>query len=365
MKTSFLTISSALAITALGGSVPVASAQDRTATATPAPRMLARPQLEDVKAPELGRGAAITAFEMTWREAEPEIAQKLLAGALAVVLGEEPARRVAGREVLAAAVRGEEVGTWTRLPDSPVLVRYDTDYDEIRILYEELEVANVAVAGRDIGERRAQELAEAYLERLGKAGAVDDRLYENAALQIGYAMAGDGPVEKEVRPGRVVEYRFTFRPRLKGIELANAGVRLGILASGELTGLRLGGVTPQGEWRRGELVSTVGDSERRIRVGVDELMQRFYKNIPRGAEPQVAWSRVMYVMPEGRSEAVVEPMLIVSYTLQTEVQGERVVSRRKTLGFSLTDPEAAPIDFDAPAAKHEETELSRPGRPRR
>lgn len=359
MKMSILTISSALAITALGGSVCVASAQDRPAAETLAPRMLARPQLEDVKPPELGRGAAITAFEMTWRKAGPEVAQKRLAGALAVVLGEEAARRAAGPEVLSAAVRGEEAGTWNRLPDSPVLVRYDTDYDEIRVLYEELEVANVAVAGRSIGERRARELAEAYLDRLSKAGAIDPRLYENAALQIGYAVAGDGPVEKEVEPGRVVEYRFTFRPRLRGIELANAGVRLGILASGELAAVRLGGVTPLGEWRGGKLVSTVADSERRIRVGVDELMQRFYKGIPRGAEPQVAWSRVMYAMPEGRSEAVVEPKLIISYALQTEIQGERVVSRRKTLGFSLTNPEAAPFDFDAPAAQHEETDLTR------
>ena len=67
----------------------------------------------------------------------------------------------------------------------------------------------------------------------------------------------------------------------------------------------------------------------------------------------------MYVMPEGESRPVVEPMLVVSYASQREVDGQRIVSRRKTLGFSLTDPAAAAIDFDAPARKHEGTELTR------
>lgn len=64
-------------------------------------------------------------------------------------------------------------------------------------------------------------------------------------------------------------------------------------------------------------------------------------------------------MPEGESRAVLEPMLVISYTQVRKTDEGPVASRRKTVAYSLTDPKAAPIDFDAPAAKHEGTEVTR------
>jgi hypothetical protein len=50
---------------------------------------------------------------------------------------------------------------------------------------------------------------------------------------------------------------------------------------------------------------------------------------------------------------------LISYSERREVEGNEVISRRKTLGYSLTDPQAAPVDFDPPASKHEEPRVTR------
>ena len=51
--------------------------------------------------------------------------------------------------------------------------------------------------------------------------------------------------------------------------------------------------------------------------------------------------------------------MLISYTQMRRVGDEIVASRRKTLGYSLTSPRVAPVDFDAPAAKHEEDQVTR------
>lgn len=332
-------------------------AQGRPAPDRPIPRMLERPHLGRYAEPDLKPGATVTAYELAWNQRESGEVSKRLHGAIGVLLDEDSAARIADSGVLDYVFRGEEAGTWSRLGHSPILARYQPEYDEIRMIREELAV--IRHPASDVGEEGARDLAEKYLERLGKAGVIDPLLYERAAMQLGYKMVGEGAVDQKVQPGRIVEYRITYRPRLGGFEMANAGLRMGILASGELASLRVGGVTPAGKWSDGQLESSVRGAKRKIRVGTDELMRRFHKQASEGAEAQVAWSRVMYAMPEGKSEAVVEPMLLVSYTESRKVGDHRVTSRRKTLGFSLTDPEAAPIDFDPPAARHEETRVTR------
>ncbi|MCP4201225.1 MAG: hypothetical protein GY769_04750 [bacterium] len=357
MKTRCLKLSIAFVCLAVGAGRLADAQQMRPASGVPSPRMLTRSHLAKMDSPALEPGAIVVAYEMSRGAGGPDVARKRLAGALGVLVGEDTAYESSTASAIERALQKEEAGSWIRLEDSAVLVRYDAEYDEIRLLNEELD--QVQEAAEDVGLERAQKTAEMHLEHLAKVGAIDPRLYQRAALQVGYAMVGDGSVEKEVQPGRVVEYRFTFRPRLNGFEMANAGVRLGILASGRLGSLRFGGATPHGEWKGGELESTLEGAKKKISVRTNELMQRFYKSVPSGAEPQVAWSRVMYVMPAGKSRAAVEPMFIVSYSLQSEVEGQRVASRRKTVAYSLTDPGAAVVDFDAPARKHDGTEKDR------
>lgn len=357
MKNRTLTLVLALAVVALLVGSPAVAEVETRSSSVPVPRMLKRPGLPDAKELSLQAGSRVTAYTMSWDDGGPDQAAKRLTGAVEVMLGKAAASRVIDDESLVRAANGENAGSWTRLGASPVLVRYQEEFNEIRLIHEELD--RVTRPARDVGEKGALEAAEELLKRLGEAGVIDPRLFESSAVQIGYKMVGAGAVGKTVKPGRIVEYRFTYRPRLRGIEMANAGLRLGILASGELASMRVGGVTPAGEWRDGRLTSTVEDARRKVRVGVDELMRRFYESVPKGAEPQIAWSRVMYAMPEGAKRALVEPMLLVSYSLRTEADGEPVVSRRKTIGYSLTDPDAKPVDFDAPPARHEGTEPRR------
>jgi hypothetical protein len=57
----------------------------------------------------------------------------------------------------------------------------------------------------------------------------------------------------------------------------------------------------------------------------------------------------MYVMPENKRRAVVEPLYVVSYSLEFPTDAdETAVSRRKTIGFSLIDSKAPPVDLTPP-----------------
>jgi len=357
MKKTYLAFASTLAILAVATS-PSLHAQTRPDESRAVPKMLERPQLKSLAEPDLSPGARITAYELVRRDAEPASVARRLAGALNVLLDTETAARLAAQGALERVAKGEDAGGWVRIDGTPVLARYQAEYDEIRLIHEELDV--VSDVGQDLGEDRVRQVAESYLKRLGESGAIDPRLYAEAAMQLGYKMVGEGSVEEAVQPGRIVEYRITYRPRLKGIEMANAGLRLGILTSGQLASLRVGGVTPVGKWEEGVLQSTAPDSVRTIRVSTKELMDRFYKGAAEEhSEARVAWSRVMYVMPEGESQAIVEPMLIISHSRTGQIEGHTVVSRRKTLGYSLTDPRAEVLDFDAPAREHDETRVTR------
>jgi hypothetical protein len=322
--------------------------------------MLERPEGGDFEEPKVEPGREVVAFEMAWQKREPQEVARRLQAAIVGLLGEEAVGRLskqASYDALRSVVAGDEAGSWVRLADAPILVRYDAQYDEIRVLNEELDL--IEESASDLGVEGAREVAEHSLKQLAEAGVIDPRLYRQAAIQVGYKVVGEGALEQEVKRGRVVGYRVTYRPRLHGFQLANAGLRLGINASGEIASLRVGGVSPQGQWRGDVLQPTEKGGARDVRTGTKELMERFYRQVPKGVEPRVAWSRVMYVMPEGESRAVLEPMLLVSYTEVRQSEEGPVASRRKTLGYSLTNPEARPLDFDAPAARHEGIEPTR------
>lgn len=334
-------------------------AQARPESSQQVPKMLVRPQLKEIVVPAVEPGSKIIAYEMAWQVREPKAVARRFAGALDVLLGQDAAdyKDAADYEAFKLVVEGDEAGSWVRIGNIPVLARYQREYDEIRLIHEERDV--ISDPAGDIGEDGAREMAEAYLKRLAVNGVIDPRLYAQAAMQLGYKMVGGGSVNEEVKPGRIVEYRITLRPRLNGIEMVNAGVRLGILASGQLASLRLGGVTLAGEWQDGVLKPSTKGGAREVRVSTKELMDRFYRKVLKEAETQIAWSRIMYVMPEGKSEAVVEPMLLVSYTELRKIDDQLVASRRKTLAYSLTEPGAAPVDLDAPVSKHEGTTITR------
>jgi hypothetical protein len=333
-----------------------ARSQTRAEPGARFPQTFERPQAAKSEEPSVEPGREIVAFELVREKPDPERVTRRLAAAVAALLGQEAGAQASAElshEALSPAVSGKEAGSWVRLAGTPLLVKYQAQYDELRVLNEELDVTESSA--RDIGIQGARDVAERFLKRLAEAEVLDARHYERAVVQVGTKLVGDGPLDEAVKPGRVAGYRVTYRPRLHGFQLANAGLRLGITAAGEVESLRVGGVTPLGEWRAGAFTATGAGGARKVRIGPKALTERFYREAPKGVEPRVAWSRVLYVMPEGVARAVVEPMLVVSYTQVRKTESGPVASRRRTLAYSLTDPKAAPLDFDAPAPTHEGT----------
>ena len=231
--------------------------------------------------------------------------------------------------------------------DAPELkVKIIRDYDEVRVINRKLVDQH---DGKDVGKKQAIEIAAKFMDQLRKAGVLNHRDFNLDDVQIGYSRVGEGSMDGKVHYESVVEYRVTFRPNIDGIQLANAGVRLAVHRSGALAGIRFGGVSVK-ERKRKTVVR---------KVPSEKIEARLKRMIPKNAKPAVAWSRVMYVMPEEKREALVEPLQIYSYSLITESDGEPVVSRRKTVGFSLSNVKAKVVDFTAPAREHQGTKPER------
>ena len=235
------------------------------------------------------------------------------------------------------------------VPDAPALeIDYLADYDEMRIVDAEL-AASLAPEG-EMSQDEAVRMAKRVFDELANRKVVDPRHFDWQRADVAATWAGSGSMDGKTSDRKRVEYRVTVRRSINGIELANAGLRIAVHATGRVSGLRLGGVsvrskpggnleepTGLGRWRSRQ----VSDSDAKARFERETAAQK--------GRVKVAWARVMYVMPENKRSAVVEPLYVVSYSLEVPTdEGETVVSRRRTLGFSLTDPNAPPVDLTPP-----------------
>jgi len=312
------------------------------------PGMVPRPGMEDFKEPGLQEGDEVTVYKLGWRHRKPEEVLQQINGALEL-MGDEGWKEKVDRHNFSKLVISEkEIGSWVRLPETSLFVKYDNNYDEIRIINEERE-ANTDLSNR-LDQAAAVKQAEGYLKQLAESKVINYELYKTASLQVGYKIIGNGSMKENVSPGNVAEYRLTFRPRLNGIEMANAGIRMGISITGKLNNLRFGGAEPE---------STSASDRVKIKRTAKTIMDSFYNEKAKEGEVDVAYSKVMYVIPDGKKDAIVEPKLVVSYTEKYAVENQQLVSRRKNIAYSLTDPNAPPIDFDKPAAEHESQKPSR------
>ena len=360
-RTACMFVIAAAAIVVAGGEVSSQSAQgittERPSLEGVAPKILPRPQMVQQSSPVLKEGVMIAAFEMGWEEAPKQDVLRRIAAAASIMLGAQVDQPTAMKS-LGEAIVPTRSASWSRLEIAPqLMIRYDAAHDEVRLINEELDVATDL--GSDIGENAAREAAEKFLDQLTSAGVLDKRLYAQAVLQLGYKRIGSGARDGKARLDRIAEYRFTFRPRLEGVEIANAGIRMGVLASGNLASLRFGGVTPKGEWIGDKLRPSGKGGYREARIDANAILSRLYGTVAKEASVDIAWSRLMYVVTEERKQDVVEPMFVVSLTERRLVDGQWISSRRKTLAFSVTDPRAPPIDLDAPAARHETPQPTR------
>lgn len=302
-------------------------------------------------APQVGEELAVV--EMVWEKRAPEevakrgqaLAEIMLGKPLAVELPGEPGK--GGEPAL---------GRWSRaFPEHPNLrLKYLPDHDELRII--DLDVLSNRDGGTDIGATGARELAGKYLAMLAERGLIDLRHYNLDKAQMGYGMVGEGNLDGTQASERIVEYRVTVRREINGIELANAGVRLSIHASGQLAGLRIGGVTPLTRTANGRELP-VGQGRMVARkVSSQAIAERFRGRAqPPGTETQLHWQRLMYVMPEQAGRALVEPQEVYAYSQRSFADGvAAVASRRQIVAYSVLDPAARPVDFTAPTPVQED-----------
>ena len=292
----------------------------------------------------------LASFEMTRpRPSEGVVAARVSAAGEAIT-GRKMTRALPAKSAAAQVGRS----SW-QLPEAPGLeIAYLPDYDELRMVDTELAASTAPV--RDIGQDEAVAAAKRTFEELARRKVVNTDDYAWDRADVASTWVGGGSSDgKFTEQRRRIEYRITVRRQLNGIEVANAGIRIGVHASGRVSAVRMGG--PVIASKRGTAGEEPTGSGRWIdrKVGIEQLDARFEREVvPAKAKANVAWARVLYVMPEDQRSAVVEPLYVVSYSLHMPTDdGQIAISRRKTVGFSLSDPGAKPVDLTPPAKQHE------------
>jgi hypothetical protein len=289
----------------------------------------------------------LATFEMAWPKLKTEAITARARAAAEVMTG-----RQLSRPAVVAPIKPSRASSRMQMavPGAPALeIFYLPEYNELRIV--DTELAASTTPGREMPQDEALKLARRAFDELARRNVIDPRNYDWGSADIASTWVGGGSLDGKTSEKNRIEYRITVRRSINGIEVANAGARIAIHASGRVSSLRLGGV---------EVASkTAGNVEEPIgkgrwlsrRVANKDLQARFEREmVPEKAKARVVWSRVMYVMPESKRTALVEPLYVVSYSLEfPSDDGQTAVSRRKTVGFSLVNPEAAPVDLMPPA----------------
>ncbi len=296
-------------------------------------------------------GDLVPSFEMTWVSKTPEqIAARAQAIAQALFGAAAGAVEVHPEDAPGGAVRRFVVS----IPGAPTWqVRYLPSYDEFRAL--DLASAYGSPSGAPVTEATAREVAHAAFNRLAESGAVDARQYDWGAVEVASAWRLAGTVESTAFESTRVDYRFTLRRSIGGIEVANAGLRLAVDVAGHLSEFRFGGVTIASQIGADGVERPVGAGGWQVRrIESDEARERFlHQDVPTWADADIAWARVMYAMPDeagpGQS-VVIEPRYVVSYALKSRGgDGEPVSSRRLIRSYSISDPTAPTLDLAPPA----------------
>ncbi|SRR5713226_1880378 len=302
----------------------------------------ATPQRQDKLSDE-----RIASFEMTWKLATPEIIQSRTQAAVEAMTG-QPLKRPPSISPLKSS-EGVQDRTKVKLAEAPQFdIEYLREYDELRIVDTELSVSTAPKA--EISQGEALSAARKVFDELATRKLIDPRHYTWDKVDIASTLVGGGSSDGEKTEKQRIEYRFTIRRVLNGIELANAGIRIAVHASGRISSLRLGGVSVNSSVGTDGVEQPTGNGRWLIRSAIGDPQARFERGFtPKEAKPKVAWARVMYVMPEDKRTAIVEPLYVISYSLEFPTkEGYTVVSRRQTVGVSLVDPKAAPINLTPP-----------------
>lgn len=290
-------------------------------------------------------GEAVVAFEMYWpQRTAADVAERT--GALAELITGSKVHTDDVRDALSRHQAGQRLSQDSLGGAPGVAFTYLPQFDEIRL--SNLEALAAADPKSDIGEAQAIAQARTALKQMMKAGIVDAQDYASAVPQVGYRKVAGGTVDGVTDFNHVVEYRVTFRPSLNGIELANAGARIGVHANGGVSSLRVGGVDVAREKHGVTSLPSRGGQVLARNVSARSIREQFNARQPDAAETRIAFEKLMYVMPDDTPRAVIAPTQVFSYALAFPAEnGQDVVSRRHIVGFDVTNATAPMIDYTA------------------
>lgn len=287
-------------------------------------------------------GERLASFEMAWPTRQADAIAARARAAAEVMTGQQRLRA----KVISTMAGSRRMQL--TIPEASALeLVYLADYDELRIV--DTELAASTAPESEMPQDEAVKLARRTFEELARRQLVNPRHYRWDTADVGSTWVGSGSLDGKTAERKRIEFRITLRRILNDIELANAGIRIGVHTSGRVSSLRLGGVSVASK--------AAGDTEEPIgkgrwlkrQVAIDDLKSRFEREVGDRVKVRIAWERAMYVMPESKRTAVVEPLYVVSYSLVVPTDSDQTaVSRRKTIGFSLVDPKAALVNLTPP-----------------
>lgn len=200
----------------------------------------------------------------------------------------------------------------------------------------------------DVGEKEAKVQMANLVNKLISDGIINDGQFDLNSVTTGHHKVKIGIKGQGVTDQWVAEYRFRMMRKLNGIEVANAGLHIGVHPSGKISSTRFGGV---------EIESIYGDSEElpgsngkiiKRQVSDGDIEIRVNKEIIQGSSKFVKWKRLMYVMPNNLQDGAIEPKMVYKYAGKHKLaNGDNYFSDVKYVALSLTDSKALPEDLNA------------------
>ncbi|HEX4406957.1 MAG TPA: hypothetical protein VH560_19095 [Polyangia bacterium] len=244
-----------------------------------------------------------------------------------------------GRHAGAAARWAEKIA----IGAANLHVEYYPQFDDLRV--NNLDVEDQLNPSADVGEAGARAVLSSVVAKLASANIIAASQYDTSTAELGYTKHMEGVSTETVVP-QVLQYRFTLRRRINGIDFANAGMRVVVHRDGRLAALRIGG----------------GDVKSIVTAGVEEptgkgyrfnsvvdsaaIISRFAKETP---DARGVRHRLMYVIMPGTG--MVEPRHVVfSAHSSDDGHGDIVIARATHAAYSLADASAAPVSLSDPPA---------------
>lgn len=257
----------------------------------------------------------------------------------------EQARRLAqilsGKSIHADMLRDfgvHDAPVWqAQLPEG-IHVQYTRKFDEFRVRDT---ITSDVYDGPDIGLNSARQIFRNTLARMGSDGIVElDGLDPDLA---DISLAKTGLMRSDQAPSlQVTEYVFTVIRRVEGVKFVNSGVRIAVHRSGRIAWMKAGGarIRRDANMQLGVLVS---DSH--VATATMLAESSFAKKFP--AQTRLR-GEVLYVMPEGSTEAFVGPRYIITHSRRTVgSNGKSISSRPESLSYSLKEPYGSPVRLGA------------------